>query len=82
MQVEAPNIEVRDDNKTAQTDKVYIDAGVKSVQTTRQELGLDDESLGVDAGRIAGRERESRPADAEEIEQRIQGYRDELAARP
>jgi hypothetical protein len=26
--------------------------------------------------------KEGRPADAEELEQRIQGYRDELAARP
>jgi hypothetical protein len=26
--------------------------------------------------------KEGRPADAEELEQRIQGYRDELSARP
>jgi hypothetical protein len=47
IQAEAANIEVRDDNKTAQTDAVYIQAGVKSVQTTRQELGLDNEQEDV-----------------------------------
>lgn len=47
IQVEAPNIEVRDDAKTATTDKTYIEAGVKSVQTTQQELGLDTEQEAI-----------------------------------
>lgn len=43
VQVEAPHVETRDTARESSTNKTYIDAGVKSIQTTQQELGLDSE---------------------------------------
>lgn len=41
LQVEAPPVESRDRLAEAQTDQIYVGMGVKSVQTTQQEQGLD-----------------------------------------
>lgn len=40
---EAPSLEIRDKAAEAQANATYIQAAVKSVQTTQQELGLDSE---------------------------------------
>lgn len=49
IQVEAPNPEARDKLQEAQRDQIYIQAGVQSVQTTQQQLGLDPEQELVNA---------------------------------
>lgn len=43
----APRVEARNKAEQAQTDQIYIQAGVKSVQTAQQELGLDVEQEAV-----------------------------------
>lgn len=43
VQVEAPNLVVRDPQAQAMVDKTYNDMNVKSVQTIRQEQGLDSD---------------------------------------
>ncbi len=43
VQVEPPNLNTRDPDKQAATDKVYVEMGVKSVATVQQELGLDSD---------------------------------------
>lgn len=43
IQVEAPPVESRDRLAEAQTDQIYVGMGVKSVQTTQQEQGLDSD---------------------------------------